>query len=252
MLRLLCITAHPDDEAGGFGGTLLHYGLKGVETHVICLTPGQAATHRGGARSDEELAQMRRREFAASCRLLRVSGDSVLDYSDGRLDQQDFYSVVADLAKRIRQIRPQVVMTLGPEGGVTAHPDHSMASIFATMAYHWSGRTNRFAEQLQAGLEPYRAQKLYYGTAMFALKGRQLVSPAPASAVIELTKEGLETKIDAFKCHTSQSPLFPIFEETMRGRGRQELFHLAASSVPKKIEMETDLFAGVREEPKLQ
>ncbi|HVG91815.1 MAG TPA: PIG-L family deacetylase, partial [Alphaproteobacteria bacterium] len=43
MLRLLCFTAHPDDEAGGFGGTLLRYAERGVETHVICLTPGQAA-----------------------------------------------------------------------------------------------------------------------------------------------------------------------------------------------------------------
>src|SRR5215475_16013135 len=68
MLRLLCITAHPDDEAGGFGGTLLHYAQRGVETHVLCLTPGQAATHRGGAKSDDELAQIRRREFAASCK----------------------------------------------------------------------------------------------------------------------------------------------------------------------------------------
>ena len=41
--RLLCITAHPDDEAGGFGGTLLQYAERGVETHVVCLTPGQAA-----------------------------------------------------------------------------------------------------------------------------------------------------------------------------------------------------------------
>ena len=79
MLRLLCFTAHPDDEAGGFGGTLLHYARQSVETHVICLTPGQAATHRGGAKSNDELAQMRRKEFAAACKLLQVSSGTVLD-----------------------------------------------------------------------------------------------------------------------------------------------------------------------------
>lgn len=247
MLRLLCITAHPDDEAGSFGGTLLHYGRLGVETHVICLTPGQAATHRGGTKSDEELAQMRRHEFADSCKLLRVAGGTVLDYPDAKLDRENFYTTVADLTQRIRQIRPQVVMTLGPEGGVTAHSDHSMASIFATMAYHWSGRSNRFPEQLRAGLTPHRSQKLYYGTAMFTLEGRQPISPTPASAVIELGQEGLETKIAAFRCHTSQAPLFPIFEDTVRRRGSQELFHLAASIVPKTIEMEKDLFTGVGE-----
>ena len=247
MLRLLCFTAHPDDEAGGFGGTLLHYARRNVETYVVCLTPGQAATHRGGARSEEELSQMRRQEFAASCRLLQVKNGVVLDYPDGKLDQQDFHSTVADLVRRVREIQPHVVITMGPEGSITAHPDHSMISIFATAAFHWASRSNRFAEQLQNGLTPHRAQKLYYGTTMFTMPERQPVSLPPMTAVIELGQEVLEAKIAAFKCHTSQAPLFPFFEETVRRRGKQELFHLAASATPVKAQMETDLFAGVSE-----
>ena len=79
MLRMMVITAHPDDEAGGFGGSLRLYHDRGVETCVICLTPGQAATHRGGAKSDDELAAKRRQEFAASCEILKVSHGRVLD-----------------------------------------------------------------------------------------------------------------------------------------------------------------------------
>ena len=60
MLRLMCITAHPDDEAGGFGGSLRLYHERSVETCVVCLTPGQAASHRGGAANDQELAAARR------------------------------------------------------------------------------------------------------------------------------------------------------------------------------------------------
>src|SRR5260370_27405607 len=164
MPRLLCFTAHPDDEAGGFGGTLLHYATRGVETHVICLTPGQAATHRGNATSADELAASRRREFAVSCRLLQVSQDTVLDYPDRRLDQLDFRTVVPDLTPRVRQIRPHVIMTMGPEGGITAHPDHSMVSIFATMAFHWSSRNNSFPHQLQRCLAVHQHHKLYYAT----------------------------------------------------------------------------------------
>jgi LmbE family N-acetylglucosaminyl deacetylase len=248
MLRLLCITAHPDDEAGGFGGTLLHYCERGIETHVICLTPGQAATHRGGAKSDHELAEMRRKEFAISCKLLRVTSGTVLDYPDGQLDKQDFLATVADLVRRVRTLRPQVIITMGPEGGITAHPDHSMVSILATMAFHWAGRTNRFTDQLQAGLEPHRAQKLYFGTTLFTMPDRQPVALPPSTAVIELGHLGVETKIAAFKCHTSQSPLFPFFEKTVRKRGTQELFHLAASLTPTKAQAETDLFSGIKEE----
>ena len=84
---MLGITAHPDDEAGAFGGSLLLYHSRGVETYVVCLTSGQAATNRGKARSDEELAVIRRAEFAESCRVLRVTRAEILNYPDGALDR---------------------------------------------------------------------------------------------------------------------------------------------------------------------
>jgi LmbE family N-acetylglucosaminyl deacetylase len=90
-------------------------------------------------------------------------------------------------------------------------------------------------------------QKLYFGTTLFTMPDRQPIALSPSTAVIELGQKGVETKIAAFKCHTSQSPLFPFFEETVRKRGSQELFHLAASLKPVKAQLETDLFAGVVE-----
>src|SRR5207302_3044217 len=195
------------------------------------------------ARSDKELSAMRRREFEAASKLLKVSHGTVLDYPDGKLDRQDFYAVVADLTRRVRELRPHVIMTMGTEGAITAHPDHSMASIFATMACHWAGRTNRFAEQLESGLPPHRTQKLYYATALFTIPERQPVSLAPTTTILELTQHEIDAKIAAFKLHTSQAPLFGFFEDTMRKRGKMEVFHLANSIKPRKLEMETDLFA---------
>lgn len=247
MLRLLCVTAHPDDEAGSFGGSLLLYRERGVETYVVCLTPGQAATHRGNTRSEEELAEQRRREFADACRTLEVTRGEVLDYRDAALDRADFYSVVEDLVLRIRNIRPQIVMTFGPEGGLTAHPDHSMAGIFATMAFHWAGRANRYVEQLSDGLQPHPTQKLYYSTAPFTLPDRQPVALAPATTRIQIG-DYLETKIAAFKAHKSQAPLFNLFENYVRKRGQVEVFHLAALSVPSVLKPETDLFDGVQDD----
>jgi LmbE family N-acetylglucosaminyl deacetylase len=248
MSRLLCITAHPDDEAGGFGGSLLLSRQRGVSTHVVCLTPGQAATHRGGASSGDELAAMRRKEFQASCAILRVSHGEVLDYADGALDKQDLLTVVGELARRIRQIRPQVVITLGPEGAVTGHPDHSMTSIFATLAFHWAGRANRFVDQLdREGVRPHRTQKLYYSTTAFTMPDRPPISPAPATTIIPIGPF-LDAKISAFKAHTSQSPLFPFFESTLRQRGAEERFHLVATMKPAEMTSETDLFAGVVED----
>jgi LmbE family N-acetylglucosaminyl deacetylase len=247
MLRLMCITAHPDDETGGFGGTLKLYRDRGVETCVVCLTPGQAATHRGVAKNDQELAALRRKEFAAACHILDVSRAMVLDYADGQLHRLDLYSVVCEITRHIRHIRPQVLITFGAEGAVTAHPDHSMVSVFATLAYQWAGRSNRFQDQFTDGLRPHRTQKLYYGSANFVLPERQPVALSPITAEIEIGAY-LQTKMAAFRAHVSQAPLFPIFENTVRERGTKEMFHLAAQINPGPVEYETDLFAGISDE----
>lgn len=248
MLRMLCVTAHPDDESASFGGSLLLYHERGVETYITCLTPGTAASHRGGAKTNEELAEMRRKEFAAACAFLHVKRAEVLDYQDGSLDRENLYDMVAVLTQHIRDLRPQVVLTIGAEGGVTAHPDHSMAGIAATLAFHWASRSNRFTDQFALGVKAHQAQKLYYGTNDFTLHDRQPVALPPASTVIDIGMERHARKIEAFKKHTTQSPLFNLFESHTRKREGVELFHLAAWSEMKPMPNETDLFEGVREE----
>jgi LmbE family N-acetylglucosaminyl deacetylase len=245
QLRLLCVTAHPDDEAGGFGGTLQLYRDRGVATYVVCLTAGTAGSHRGAAKSDAELAAIRRAEFEASCKLLRVSHAEVLEYPDGGLNQVPFLDPVGAITRRIRQVRPQVVMTFGHEGAVTAHPDHTMVSLFTAAAFQWAARTDRFPEQLEKeGLQSYRAQKLYYATAAFSLPERQPIAPPPSTAIVDVGPY-IDTKLAAFKLHGSQEPLFGIFEHIVRLRSGRERFNLAACSTPRDIAIEDDLFAGV-------
>ena len=246
--RLLCITAHPDDEAASFGGTLMHYHEHGAETYVICLTSGEAARHRGGAASDSELAAMRRREFGEACRILNVTNAEIYDCPDGQLDRGDFFGIVARLTRRIRTIRPHVVITFGPEGGITSHPDHGMAGVFTTMAFHWAGRTNRFPEQMESelanGLQPWRPNKLYYGTNLITMPDRQPVSNPPVTAKIEVGRFE-SAKVRAFHAHRSQAPLFPIFEDNLSRQGTAELYHLAATCTPSEMAIEDDLFAGI-------
>ena len=249
MLRLLCVTAHPDDEAGAFGGTLLLYHDRGVETHVVCLTAGTAARNRGTSRSDEELAEMRRAEFAASCKLLNVSQYEVLDYLDGKLNRTDLYRAVGDLTQHIRQIRPHVVLTFGPDGGLTGHIDHAMAGVFATLAFEWAGRPDRYPEQLEHGLTPHRAQKLYYVTADFVLPDRQIIAPPTVTTRIEVGAERFNRKDEAFRKHISQAPLFEKVRKNLgQGGGATEMYHLAATRDPIVAKLETDLFEGVVEE----
>jgi LmbE family N-acetylglucosaminyl deacetylase len=242
----MCITAHPDDEAANFGGCLRLYRDRGVETCVVCLTPGQAARNRGDAKNDHELATIRRKEFAASCDILQVTRGIVLDYPDGHLHQQDLYKIVCDLTLRIREFKPQVLITFGPEGGLTAHMDHSMVSVFATLAFHWAGRSNRYPDQFGDLIGPHRVTKLYYSTADFILEDREPVSLLSQTTVIDIGNY-LETKVQAFRAHKTQSPLFALFEGRISRGARRELFHLVATASPGPAVQETDLFAGINE-----
>src|ERR1700735_2158632 len=101
-LKLLCVPAHPDDECFGFGGALMLAAKAGIETSVICFTDGQAATNRGDAATPEQLGQMRRKEFAASCKIMDVTHHELLDYQDAQLEFANFSETAAKLVKRIR------------------------------------------------------------------------------------------------------------------------------------------------------
>jgi len=94
----LCFTAHPDDEAGGFGGTLLRYAnARGNLRRLSYSRPGGKAIAHG---------QVGRRTFRhpppgirSRMQAAEVSRGTVLDYPDAKLDRQDFHAVVARLTR---------------------------------------------------------------------------------------------------------------------------------------------------------
>jgi LmbE family N-acetylglucosaminyl deacetylase len=248
MFRLLCITAHPDDEAGAFGGTLALYADRGVEVHLVCLTAGTAARNRGTAQTDDELAELRRAELLLSCEHLGIRFCEVLHYPDSKLDRANFHEIVGVLVEKIRRIRPHVIITFAPDGGLTGHPDHAMAGTFATQAFEWAGRPDRSPEQLSQGLQPHRAQKLYWATADFVLPDRMPTAPPPVTARVRVGAERFERKIEAFMKHKTQEPLFDRLRKNLGRAPTEEMFHLAATREPREAKPETNLFQGVLEE----
>jgi LmbE family N-acetylglucosaminyl deacetylase len=239
----MCITAHPDDECGAFGGALLRAHQRGAETSVLCLTEGRAASNRGTARDGDELAQLRRQEFAAALRVLQVDHGEILTYPDGNLVGQDFFSVTAELVDRIRRFQPHVVLTFGGDGNVNLHPDHTMVSCFATAAFHWAGRSN-FAP----GVAPWSPHKLYYGAAPFLAYANAEealnISLMPASLVLDVND--LKTKkLEAFTQHTTQGKLLSKVREVFDRTGGEEKYLLAATRGMPASPMETDMFSGL-------
>ena len=239
-LKLLCICAHPDDECFGFGGALALAADQGVETSVICLTDGQAATNRGDAASGEELGRMRRQEFADSCDVLGVSHHELLDFQDGQLEFGNFSAAAAKLVERIRRLQPNVVLTFGLDGGLNTHPDHTMVAALTSAALHWSASAKRFPE-----LGPiHHADRLYLLSTDFFMPERPAPLPAPWTLKLDI-RPVFEKKQAAFAKHTSQRPLMENTRELFERFGQNEFYTLAATREPQPATLQTDMFNGL-------
>ncbi len=249
-LRLMCITAHPDDESGGFGGALLLAKAQGVESTVICLTEGRAASNRGTTKTADELAEARKQEFAVSCEILEVTHAEVWKYPDGELWNTPVYDIAKKLVTSMRQIRPHVVLTFGGDGGPNMHRDHLMAGVFATAAFHWSGRSYFEPKEQEAGLTLWAPQKLYYSSTSFNVTKfteEAAVAPkTPASLVLQLG-ELKATKRRALEAHGTQV-VMDRAAEVFEKYGHEERYLLVAARKPELFGREAGLFDGIDED----
>lgn len=236
-LKLMCVGAHPDDECFAFGGALALAADRGIESYVVCLTDGQAGQHRGDATSGQELGAIRRAEFEASCRVLGVTRHEMLDFQDGQLEFVEFSAVAGQLVARMRRFRPDVVITFGTDGGSNTHPDHMMASTLTSAAFHWSGRAKRYPELAP----PFQPRRLFHATTHFFLPERQVPLPAPWTARLDI-RSVQARKAQAFREHSSQSPLIESTRELFERYGTEELYTLMASEGVHPARLMVDLF----------
>jgi LmbE family N-acetylglucosaminyl deacetylase len=243
--RILVVTAHPDDESGGFGGALMMAHAAGAETFVLCFTDGQAAHFREGASDDQELGKLRRAEMDAASALLGLTGHEVLDFPDGELQQQNFEEMVRVVVERIRRWRPQVVLTFGSDGAVNLHKDHTMVSMVATAAFHWAARAEMFPE---AGSE-WAPQKLYWvSTPFVSVRDRPELAKSAATVPWSLTLELgdlADRKLEAFGEHSSQKGVLERVGDQVRNVMKTERYLLVAKRGIGPAGGDADLWAGV-------
>jgi len=139
---LVALFAHPDDEVA-VAPMLARYAREGVQVYEIYVTGGEAGTGPGQMlqRSDtikagEGLARIRADEARCSATALGVNAPIIFDFPDGKLgdylsDRALNIRLADRLAQEMARIKPDVVVTWGPDGG-TGHPDHRMVSNVAT------------------------------------------------------------------------------------------------------------------------
>lgn len=119
------IYPHPDDESFLTGGSIasLAHGEQAL-VHLYTLTKGERSRHaaRLGI-TPEELGRRRAGEVREAARILGIHGFTQGGYPDGGLRDLDPRVIERDISARIRELRPDVLVTFDVQGG-SVHPDH--------------------------------------------------------------------------------------------------------------------------------
>ena len=270
--RLMAVLAHPDDESLGFGGTLAKYAAEGVDVHVVTATRGEAGRFGGHPRGDERhpgalaLGRIRETELRAAAAVLGVHGVSLLGYPDQEVDRADPRQAIARIVTEVRRLRPDVVVTFGPDGAY-GHPDHIAVSQFATAAVVAAADAGFVVDDGRAEAGPHAVSKLYY----LAWSESTWAAYQAAVRTLSATVDGVErratpwtdwsitTVIDtstvwptvwrAVACHESQVAAYERFRDLPPEQHRMlwgtQSFYRAFSAVNGGRDRETDLFAGV-------
>lgn len=255
-LKLLCVLAHPDDESLALGGTLARYAAEGIETHLVTATRGEhgwmgdEATYPG----PRALGQTRQKELLAAAAVLGLKSVHFLDYEDGQLDQADPVEAVGKIAAHIRAIKPQVVMTFGPDG-VYGHPDHIAISQMATAACLATADTFQvsklyYLEETQEVIDIYES---VFGKLTMHVDGvmRGSVRWPDWIFTTDLNTLGYEDRAwQAVTCHQSQMPAYgqlsKVSDEQRRVLWGSRRYYRVFSLVNGGRAIEDDLFAGLR------
>lgn len=192
--RILVIAAHPDDIDFGAAGTIATWTDAGADVTYCVVTDGDG----GGFDPDvprADIPGIRRAEQEAAAKELGVHDVRFLGYPDGRVEAT--IELRRDLARVIRQTRPERVLMSSPEYSWTSiyasHPDH-LAVGRAGIAAVYPDARNPFAypELLRdEGLEAHSAPEVW-----FYATGRP-------NTFIDIT-DTYERKLAALRCHASQ------------------------------------------------
>ena len=266
-LRLMCVLAHPDDESLGTGGILARYSNEGIATFLVTATRGEKGRYGLAEKQPgpDVVGREREAELRKAARVLGVQEVSIFNYGDGNLDKTPPEELVRTIASQIRRVRPDVVVTFGPDGAY-GHPDH-IAISQGTAAAVVSAADQEFETEPDSA--PHRVSKLYFlawdegkwRNYQHALKKlaikvdgheRQAV-PWPDWAITTRvdTAEHWETVRRAVLCHQTQVAIFGQLAdlpeaEHVRLWGTQE-FYRVFSLVNGGRRTETDLFEGLRQ-----
>jgi LmbE family N-acetylglucosaminyl deacetylase len=219
---ILAVFAHPDDETL-VAPLLAAYARRGVRVQLAVVTDGEKGTQAHAAiPAGPELARVRAEEARCSCRALGIEPPILLGFKDGELGKQTrppwmpLAEVETEVAKVLQRVRPDVLITFGPEGAY-GHPDHRLVGAVVTQLVQ-AGADGAPARLFYPGLPKDRLPKREGGIPWSPTDPRFLTVRVPYEAA------DLAASRTALACHKSQfraeelEPLTQFMGQVLGGR----------------------------------
>ena len=201
---LVAIFAHPDDETI-VAPALARAAREGARVYLVVATDGRrgAAPHSGIPAGDS-LATVRAGEARCSAATLGAQPPVLLGFEDAGLSVLRPWpgEPLDRLARRVettlRELRPDVVLTWGPEGGY-GHQDHRLVGDVVTQVFQ-SGAAGA-ARLLYVGFTADRiaGAPRWYGSRVYP------TAPALLTTRIAFEERDREAARRAIACHRSQA-----------------------------------------------
>lgn len=129
---IVCIFAHPDDEAFGPGGTIAKL-AKEHDVYILCATKGQKGKNSTG--ESKKLGEVRAKELIASSRVLGVKKVYFLGFKDGTLNNNLYHSLAGKIEEKLKVLRPELLITFD-EKGASGHIDHIVVSMVTCYVFY--------------------------------------------------------------------------------------------------------------------
>ena len=265
---ILVILAHPDDEAFGTGGTLSRYAAEGHDVYLVTATRGEAGEiAEPDLATKANLPDVRERELRCACEVYGIHEPILLNYVDGQLTIVNQGQAVGKLVRLIREIKPHVLITFGPDG-VYGHYDHVAVHRWSTIAVTMAADPQCFPDPASDACEPHEVQKVYHNALsesrlqLLEEQGRMegvMMDGVPFPFVAYpddvITTEidvgdYVEQKLEGIRCHLTQvgrdNPMLQEPAKTLESPSfRSESYILARTTLPWPDHRETDLLEGL-------
>ena len=201
---IVAVFAHPDDETI-VAPALARAARDGAKVYLVVATDGRRGVSRhAGIPGGDSLATVRAGEARCSAATLGAQPPVLLGFEDAGLSVLSPWpgEPLDRMARRIEttlgQLRPDVVLTWGPEGGY-GHQDHRLVGDVVTQVFQ-SGAAGA-ARLFYVGFTADRiaGAPRWYGSRVYA------TAPALLTTRIAFDERDREAARRAIACHRSQA-----------------------------------------------